>query len=90
VGGIGVAELNMLELEFLKKVDWQIVPQPSVLEAYYQSMISQDPRYCIEPEINASRHDMLSVDMVKTARSLSNSEDEQNPKLLHTDVAMDG
>jgi hypothetical protein len=53
VGGIGVAELNMLELEFLKKVDWQIVPEPSVLEAYYKSMISQDPRYYIEPDTNA-------------------------------------
>ena len=39
----------MLELEFLKKVDWKIVPEPSVLEAYYRSMISQDPRYCQEP-----------------------------------------
>jgi len=45
VGGLGVAELNMLELEFLKKVDWKIVPEPLVLEAYYQSMISRDPRY---------------------------------------------
>jgi len=45
VGGISVAELNMLELEFLKKVDWKIVPEPFVLEAYYKSMISQDPRY---------------------------------------------
>jgi len=49
VGGLGVAELNMLELEFLKKVDWKIVPEPSVMEAYYTSMISQDPRYCQEP-----------------------------------------
>src|SRR5271169_4648435 len=59
VGGISVAELNMLELEFLKKVDWQIVPEPSVLEAYYKSMISQDPRYYIEPDPNASRPEML-------------------------------
>jgi len=88
VGGIGVAELNMLELEFLKKVDWQIVPEPSVLEAYYKSMISQDPRYYIEPDTKASRPDMLSAGVVRTARSLSNSEDERNPKLLRTDISM--
>ena len=38
----------MLELEFLKKVDWKIVPEPSVLEAYYTSMVSQDARYIEE------------------------------------------
>lgn len=40
----------MLELEFLKKVDWRVVPAPFVLEAYYQSMISQDCRYAQETE----------------------------------------
>lgn len=49
VGGIGVAELNMLELELLKRIDWKIVPEPSVLDAYYEHMISQDPRYAREP-----------------------------------------
>jgi hypothetical protein len=88
VGGIGVAELNMLELEFLKKVDWQIVPEPSVLEAYYKSMISLDPRYYIEPDTNASRSGVLSAGIVSTARSLSNSEDERNPNLIHADVSM--
>jgi hypothetical protein len=48
VGGLGVTELNMLELEFLKRVDWQIVPQPSVLNAYYLNMVAQDPRYTLE------------------------------------------
>ena len=88
VGGIGVAELNMLELEFLKKVDWQIVPEPSVLVAYYQSMISQDSRYYIEPDINESRHDVVLDDLVKAARSLSDSEDERDRKLLRTDMSM--
>jgi Cyclin len=52
VGGIGVAELNMLELEFLKKVDWKIVPEAVVLDAYYRSMVLQDPRYRQESERN--------------------------------------
>jgi len=52
VGGIGVAELNMLELEFLKRVEWLIVPEPTVLEAYYRSMVAQDPRYRLESEAN--------------------------------------
>ena len=55
VGGISVAELNMLELEFLKKVDWKIVPEAAVLEAYYANMISQDPHYSQESDV-ASMH----------------------------------
>jgi hypothetical protein len=42
----------MLELEFLKKVDWKIVPEAAVLDAYYRSMVSQDPRYREESEGN--------------------------------------
>jgi len=38
----------MLELEFLKRVDWQIVPEPAVLDAYYLNMVAQDPRYSLE------------------------------------------
>jgi len=40
----------MLELEFLKNVDWQIVPEPAVLEAYYRNMVAQDPRFTLESE----------------------------------------
>lgn len=40
----------MLELEFLKKVDWQIVPEPAVLDAYYRNMVAQDERYMLESE----------------------------------------
>jgi hypothetical protein len=35
VGGIKLAELAMLELEFLYRVDWKIVPDPEVLMDYY-------------------------------------------------------
>ena len=78
----------MLELEFLKKVDWQIVPEPSVLEAYYKSMIMQDPRYHIEPDINTSRPGIPPSGIVRTARSLPKSENERSQKALRTDVPM--
>jgi phosphate system cyclin PHO80 len=61
VGGIGVAELNMLELEFLKKVDWNIIPEQSMLEAYYKGMISQDPRYLQEVDTTVSHLDPLTI-----------------------------
>jgi hypothetical protein len=48
VGGITMNELAMLELEFLFKVQWRIVPQPEVLEDYYQSLIERCDGFEIE------------------------------------------
>ncbi|CAI7583857.1 unnamed protein product [Penicillium manginii] len=48
VGGIGMTELAMLELEFLFRVQWRIVPQPEVLVDYYQSLIERCDGFEIE------------------------------------------
>jgi Cyclin len=87
VGGISVAELNMLELEFLKKVDWKIVPEPFVLEAYYKSMISQDPRYFQEAESSTSHLDPLKVGKTRT---LSDSVNPRSSKIIRTDMSRAG
>ncbi|KAF3924161.1 Cyclin-U4-1 [Arthrobotrys entomopaga] len=39
VGGISLRELNVLELEFLNRVGWRIVPQAEVLREYYVSLV---------------------------------------------------
>lgn len=39
VGGISLRELNVLELEFLSRVGWKIVPQPEVLREYYVRLV---------------------------------------------------
>lgn len=49
VGGVRVAELKLLELEFLYRVDWKIVPNPEVLVAYYQGLVERTPQYSLEP-----------------------------------------
>ncbi|KAI1753717.1 cyclin-domain-containing protein [Xylaria castorea] len=48
VGGVKVAELKLLELEFLYRVDWRIVPIPEVLEAYYKGLVERCDGYSIE------------------------------------------
>jgi len=51
VGGVRVAELKLLELEFLYRVDWKIVPNPEVLVAYYSGLVERTPGYtlgCVE------------------------------------------
>ncbi|KAJ5937202.1 hypothetical protein N7454_004857 [Penicillium verhagenii] len=48
VGGISMNELAMLELEFLFRVQWRIVPQPEVLVEYYQSLVERCEGFEIE------------------------------------------
>ncbi|KAI0011734.1 cyclin-domain-containing protein [Xylariaceae sp. FL0662B] len=50
VGGVKVAELKLLELEFLYRVDWKIVPNPEVLVAYYKGLIERCSGYVLEEE----------------------------------------
>ncbi|KAF9893565.1 hypothetical protein FE257_010877 [Aspergillus nanangensis] len=45
VGGISMTELALLELEFLFRVEWRIVPQPEVLVDYYQSLVERCEGY---------------------------------------------
>ncbi|KAL9081360.1 MAG: hypothetical protein Q9157_000079 [Trypethelium eluteriae] len=47
VGGVSVRELALLELEFLSRVQWKIVPQPEVLESYYRNLVDRSEGYCI-------------------------------------------
>lgn len=61
VGGISMPELALLELEFLWRVEWRIVPQPEALCDYYRSLVERCDDYMIREEIqevkDASDHD---------------------------------
>lgn len=50
VGGVKVAELKLLELEFLYRVDWKIVPNPEVLVAYYKGLVDRCNGYVLQGE----------------------------------------
>ncbi|KAL4804846.1 cyclin-domain-containing protein [Aspergillus unguis] len=50
VGGISLTELALLELEFLFRVEWRIVPQPEVLNDYYQSLAERCDGYQIQSD----------------------------------------
>jgi hypothetical protein len=45
VGGVSPRELALLELFFLEKLDWRIVPQPEVLVDYYQMLVERSEAY---------------------------------------------
>ncbi|KAL8972393.1 MAG: hypothetical protein Q9183_000580 [Haloplaca sp. 2 TL-2023] len=48
VGGVSLKELALLELEFLWRVEWRIVPKPEVLVDYYRSLVERSEGYRIE------------------------------------------
>lgn len=52
-----VAELKLLELEFLHRVDWKIVPDPEVLVAYYRGLVQRSPAYVLEDEVDHEDED---------------------------------
>jgi hypothetical protein len=57
VGGIKIAELGLLELEFLYRVDWKIVPNPEVLVDYYKGLVERSPGYELEGDGSSSFED---------------------------------
>lgn len=50
VGGVSLKELALLELEFLARVEWRIVPRAEVLVDYYRSLVEREPLFQMETE----------------------------------------
>ncbi len=54
IGGIPTTELATLEMEFLQKVKWRIVPKPEVLVDYYRGLVDRMDGYVLEAHPDAS------------------------------------
>ncbi|KAI0154393.1 cyclin-domain-containing protein [Xylariaceae sp. FL1272] len=52
VGGVKVAELKLLEVEFLYRMDWRIVPDHAILEAYYKGLVDRCDGYTLPEDTN--------------------------------------
>ncbi|KAJ4990596.1 cyclin [Stagonosporopsis vannaccii] len=59
VGGVSVRELALLELEFLRKLDWRIVPKPEVLVDYYKGLVERGSGYTMEKEPESAPNSSL-------------------------------
>ena len=57
VGGIKIAELGLLELDFLYRLDWKIVPKPETLVEYYRGLVDRSTGYVIEEDTSSSSSD---------------------------------
>jgi hypothetical protein len=61
VGGITVAELAVLELEFLQRMHWMIIPQPDLLVDNYYGLIGRSAGYQMERKGTFHTHQLLLV-----------------------------
>ncbi|KAI6248670.1 Nuc-1 negative regulatory protein preg [Erysiphe necator] len=48
VGGIKFNELGLLELDFLYRIDWRIIPNPEALVDYYQRLVARSSDYQLD------------------------------------------
>ncbi|GAB7357745.1 hypothetical protein MBLNU459_g0400t1 [Dothideomycetes sp. NU459] len=64
IGGISTSELATLEMEFLQKVQWRIVPKPEVLVDYYASLVGRSEGYEMEtpPEQDPAQDRKMDTD----------------------------
>jgi hypothetical protein len=82
VGGIKLAELGLLELEFLYRLDWRIVPNPEVLVDYYRGLVGRTEDYILESDVD-SGHTMQvdpAQDEVQVSSTARNSSDVTDTK----------
>jgi len=80
VGGVKVAELKLLELEFLHRVDWKIVPNPEVLVAYYQGLVERCPGYTLEGIENSE--DVGDSDALDDSDELDDDDAEESQQTV--------
>jgi len=67
VGGVSVRELALLELEFLRRLEWRIVPKPEVLVDYYRGLVERGEGYTIEKETEPVPQHTATDDLSITA-----------------------
>jgi hypothetical protein len=62
VGGIKLAELGLLELEFLYRLDWRIVPDPETLVDYYYGLIARTDNYTLAADSTPANAEEESIE----------------------------
>ncbi|ERF73986.1 hypothetical protein EPUS_03800 [Endocarpon pusillum Z07020] len=86
VGGVKLKELALLELEFLWRVEWRIVPRPEVLVDYYRSLVDRSEGYEIDitgkledSKASAVAEGSISAAAAAAAAAAQSQEVQQNP-----------
>ena len=81
VGGVSLRELALLELEFLRKLDWRIVPKPETLVDYYKGLVERGEGYVMEsdPDPAPTTASVPSTRQAEASSSESHTREPANP-----------
>lgn len=80
VGGVSLKELALLELEFLWRVEWRIVPKPEVLVDYYRSLVERSEGFKIEEESTSENSSSKSSSSGEEMDVVESKEDGEKGK----------
>lgn len=89
VGGVKLSELALLELEFLYRVDWRIIPENGTLVSYYHGLITRTDGYALTTSPPERLSDMRSGSDEGSGLGspLTSSSSAENPEEVVTDTA---
>ncbi|KAI8925048.1 cyclin-domain-containing protein [Entophlyctis helioformis] len=94
VGGITTKELNILEVEFLFLIDWDLRTEVDDLQNYYVNLVRQHPRFSRmvyrAPPVDAASHVMQRhpSTQYRSSGSLHASEEASRPASHTNDAAL--
>jgi hypothetical protein len=81
VGGVSLKELALLELEFLWRVEWRIVPKPEVLVDYYRSLVERSEGFEIDGELKSGSTTEEEMEVAEGRETLKGGKDNQEGEL---------
>lgn len=74
---MSLKELALLELEFLWRVEWRIVPKPEVLVDYYRSLVERSEGFKIEEESASDKSSSKSSSSEEEMDVVDKKEDKE-------------
>jgi hypothetical protein len=90
IGGVTIKELALLELDFLKRMDWRIIPESKVLVDYYENLVTRTPGYTLEdrPVVQKMVDEPSGTDPMASHAAVKESSDTgDTPKPGNGDIA---
>lgn len=78
VGGIKISELAALELDFLYRVDWRIIPRQETLVNYYERLVGLSSSYTFSKSTTNSVREDDEISETKIVASEEDDVDEED------------
>jgi len=75
-----------IELEFLYRVDWKIVPNPEVLVDYYRGLVERSDGYILESDVAPSNAEPAMQGEVEQKEEMANADGAQADATAETNT----